>query len=527
MGRKPQPHTPLVDEEDGQSVHTQHPDETPSWGMYVSVLPALSGPFLFGYCLGFTSPAFSSNKHHWDADKLDSMMSLTSDQITWFGSVIALAAGVGSLVCGWPVDRFGKKMGMLTANLLMLVGFVVLIATPVVVPKSMPDSEIPGGHRGPSMGFDNTKQVVQLCGARVIMGLANGFVCVTSAAYMSELATLKLRGVLGAFFQNAVVGGIVSSYLVGMFTNWQGMSYFAIGVAVMGLLTSFIIPESPQWLVSKGRDAEAEQSLRRMRSSDTDIKGLLDTLRAQVEVRRQSEADVARGSLMTELCQAPRGKALLIGVGLMATAQLNGISAVAAYASQILGQVWPTGNTANSFAFYGQLIKLTVTVFASSLMAKFPRRYMLAGSLSGMIASCFCICLYFFDDSLPAALVMVGYVGYLVSFAMGTGALSWLMLGEIFHPNVRATASAICTAWNWLLTFYISKTINVYKEAFGGGDEHKGMGCVFAMYGGCACLGLLFALCCLPETLGKSYKHVERDMLGRAGRSPVDDLLMP
>jgi len=95
------------------------------------------------------------------------------------------------------------------------------------------------------------------------------------------------------------------------------------------------------------------------------------------------------------------------------------------------------------------------------------------------------------------------------------------MLGEIFHPNVRSTAISICTAWNWALTFYISKTKSVFLSAFGGGpdatteDKCTALGYLFLMYGSFCCVGLLFTVLFLPETLGKSYKRVESDLLGR------------
>ena len=192
----------------------EQPHEAASLGVWLAVIATSCATFTFGYTLAFSSPTFcpnppsASNMTYGPPsgnDKfLDIQMAMSSGDTTWFASIVNIGAGVGAVIAGKPVDHFGKRLGMVAANLLYVLGYVLIFTTPRVFSHASEHSwDYIDSHEG------NSRQMAQLMVARVILGFGIGVTCCTVGNYQTEVATLKLRGAFGTCFQIAVCLGLV------------------------------------------------------------------------------------------------------------------------------------------------------------------------------------------------------------------------------------------------------------------------------------------------------------------------------
>eukprot|EP01063_Lacrimia_lanifica_P031803 TRINITY_DN5318_c0_g6_i1.p1 TRINITY_DN5318_c0_g6~~TRINITY_DN5318_c0_g6_i1.p1 ORF type:complete len:565 (+),score=158.61 TRINITY_DN5318_c0_g6_i1:51-1745(+) len=484
------PLTPLVPD-----IH-----ESSSWGLWLAVLATTAGPLAVGWSLGFTSPTTSPDALYPVPGRLDSDMRMTAEEVTSFGSLINLGCGVGALIGGYPTDRFGRRPTIVAANALFLVGWLLLVFTPEV----------------PATASGNAAAIAQLISARIVTGLAIGATCCSVIPYQVEIATLKLRGLIGSGFQVGVVCGFVMVYGLGIPFRWRTLCWIGAGVNAAGLLGALWAPESPQWLVSQGENDAALAALRRLRAVDaTDVEDLIEYIDSTVNHGRTHSGGRRRVAAMVHaLTKAPRGKALAIGVALAIFQQGCGINTLMFYASHVLGIVFPDSDTAKLVALGGQAVQMGCTICAAALFDKFGRKAMFLASASGVFVSAMVLWAYFALQVLPAAMSVGGFYGFIAAFSFGMGALPWIMLSEMFHPQVRGQQAAICTAVNWFTSFAVTKSVSALQDAFGGGEG--GMGWVFFMYA-CVTVGcIVFAASVLPETKGKRYKQIEAELRGKA-----------
>eukprot|EP01063_Lacrimia_lanifica_P036341 TRINITY_DN7172_c0_g1_i1.p1 TRINITY_DN7172_c0_g1~~TRINITY_DN7172_c0_g1_i1.p1 ORF type:complete len:513 (+),score=188.46 TRINITY_DN7172_c0_g1_i1:44-1582(+) len=481
-------------------------DEKASAMMWFAVLVSMAPPILWGWTVGYTSPTFSVSADHVQPYDLNYLFDITSNQKTWLSSVPLLACAAGGLFAGRPVDRFGKKVMLVLANALYLIGYVVFRFTPVVV-----DGQKEGGD------VDNTSAIVQLMVARALMGLAGGICTMSVPPYTAEIAPLRQRGVIGCAFQVGVNAGLCLVYGIGTGVHWDHLCEAAAGIAAAGLLASLALPESPQWLVNKGRRADAEKALRRLRTADSDIHTLLDNY--TVAKTQSEEVLAAQGDVIGELLKYPRNKALALAVTLALCQQLSGVSVVMAYGGEIIGTVYPDPADANKYALIMQLLMFGMVMMASAIMPLFNRKTFLVAAEVGMLISYTLMIMYFFDkDAVPKEVVLIGYFAFPMTFSFGMGSIPWLALGELLHPRVRGLASAICTFIALGMGFVTVKTSDALRSALGG------LGGMFCLYAGLCFGGLLFILFLLPETRDKSYNAIERELKGERKAAGYADL---
>ncbi|KAJ9461203.1 Facilitated trehalose transporter Tret1, partial [Diplonema papillatum] len=288
---------------------------------------------------------------------------------------------------------------------------------------------------------------------------------------------------------------------------WRSLAIVCLSVNCLSFVSVLFLPESPVWLISKGRREDAHAALTKLRSADSNVEEAISML------EMSANQNVEESAGWSGLLIAPRSKALGIGIGLMVVQQLCGVNAVMFYASYILGIVWPDPATANKYAVGSQALQMVVTISAGQFMDKLGRKKMLTIAGTGLLICCALMNIYFFDDSMSSTFVVIGFYGYVAAFAMGMGAIPWFIMGELFHPEVKGIASSIATFVNWMLSFMVTKTVQNMQTGFGGGNA--GMGWVFTCYGAVCFLGLFYINLCVPETKGMSYEQLEQILLGK------------
>ena len=430
-----------------------------------SLTSALAG-FLFGFDTVVISGAEKTIQTLWGLSPGLHGIAMAS---ALYGTV------VGSLLGGWPADRFGRKATLLWIGVLYFLGAVGSALAP---------------------------NVVMFIIARVIGGLGIGISTVVAPMYISEIAPPKHRGRLAGMFQFNIVFGILIAFvsnalLAGIGENaWRWM----LGVAAFPslLYTAFCIglPESPRWLLSRKGDREgALQVLQRIEpeAPSTQIAAEADQILAA------AAAEGFTGHFWTGRLRKPIMLAILIAF----FNQMSGINAILYFAPRIFEL---TGLAAKAALLQSVGIGVTNLVFTFVglwLIDRLGRRTLLYIGSFGYITSLGLVAWAFFTQHL--ALVPACIFAFIASHSIGQGAVIWVFISEIFPNRHRAEGQALGSFTHWIfaaaLTTFFPKMVAVFPPGY-----------VFSFFASMMVLQLIWVKTMVPETKGVPLEEIQRQL---------------
>jgi SP family galactose:H+ symporter-like MFS transporter len=340
---------------------------------------------------------------------------------------------------------------------------------------------------------------------RGLLGLAVGTVSMVAPMYVAEASPAARRGALVSLFQFGVTLGILLAYLVDFaFTDsgaWRWM--FALGClpgfVLFGAL--WTLPESPRWLLLKGRDAEARAAMVQLHAHPADIEAA------------ETNA-VEENGRWSELFKAPVGLVLVMAGGLFLFQNLSGIDGILDYAPQIFLSVGVYAQTGAILASVGLgAVNMLATVGAMFIVDRLGRRPLLIGGLTVMTLSLAVLGALLLrpEISKEGEMVTLACLAlFVLAFAFSMGPLPYVLTSEVFPLRVRARGMSLATATSWLLNIVVAMTfLSLLKFA--------GTGATFLVYAGVCLVGLIFSWFMVPETRGRSLAQIEANL--RAGRS--------
>ena len=434
----------------------------------IAALAGLGG-LLFGYDTGVIGGAqlFIQKDFH---------LSSFSDEV--LVSCVLIGAIVGSLVAGWLVARAGRRIAIMTSGLLFVVGSIAAAAAP-------------------GAGF--------LDAARIVVGVAIGIVSVAAPLYVAEMAPADRRGSLVAIYQLAITIGIFAAYLVDeAFAHdeaWRIM--FAIGIVPAALLVLGMrgLPESPRWLVDRGRRDEARAVLTMLANDG----GGVETELSIIDAARAEDTGPGWRAVLGRSARA----ALIIAVGLALVQQLTGINTVIYYAPRIFKAA---GLGSSSAAIWASVSVSVVNVGATFIAIRFVdrvgRKPLLMIGVTGMVAALGALALLFDSTShadgftLHDALTIGALWVYVIFFAFSLGPIVWIMIAEVFPQNVRGPGNAIATMAGWAGNLLVSLTFLSLIDELGESGT-------FALYAVIGLASLVFIRLRVPETKGRTLEQIQ------------------
>jgi sugar porter (SP) family MFS transporter len=382
---------------------------------------------------------------------------------------------VGSLLGGWPADRFGRKATLLWIGILYFVGAV---------------------------GSGLATNVSMFIAARVIGGLGIGISTVVAPMYISEIAPPKHRGRLAGMFQFNIVFGILIAFvsnalLAGVGANaWRWMLGVAAFPSALYALFCFGLPESPRWLLSRKGDREAAlQVLQRIEpeAPKAEIAAEADAIIAA------STAEVSSGHFWRKRLQKP----ILLAILIAFFNQLSGINAILYFAPRIFEL---TGLGAKAALLQSIGIGLTNLVFTFVglwLIDRLGRRTLLYIGSFGYISSLGLVAWAFFNNHL--SIVPVCIFAFIAAHAIGQGAVIWVFISEIFPNRHRAEGQTLGSFTHWifaaLLTTFFPRMVASFPPGY-----------VFSFFAGMMVLQLLWVATMVPETKGVPLEEIQRQL---------------
>ena len=429
-----------------------------------SLTSALAG-FLFGFDTVVISGAEKTIQSLWALSPGLHGIAMAS---ALYGTV------VGSLIGGWPADRFGRKATLLWIGVLYFLGAV-----------------------GSALAPNVTIFII----SRVIGGLGIGISTVVAPMYISEIAPPKNRGRLAGMFQFNIVFGIliafVSNALLARIGDdaWRWMLGVAAFPSLLYAVFCFGLPESPRWLISrKGDRGTALQVLQRARPESPP-----DEIVAEADAIAMASAHEPSGHFWTRRLRKP----ILLAILIAFFNQLSGINAILYFAPRIFEL---TGLAAKAALLQSIGIGLTNLIFTFVglwLIDRLGRRTLLYIGSFGYILSLGLVAWAFFTEHF--SIVPVCIFAFIAAHAIGQGAVIWVFISEIFPNRHRAEGQALGSFTHWifaaLLTTFFPKMVTVFPPGY-----------VFSFFAGMMVLQLIWVKTIVPETKGVALEEIQKQL---------------
>jgi len=338
---------------------------------------------------------------------------------------------------------------------------------------------------------------------RWLGGVAVGGASVVSPMYITEIAPAKRRGVLVAVSQLNIVLGILaayfSNYLVAAIlgadhpATWRWMFGVMALPSAAFLLTAMLIPESPRWLVKRGRREEAEQVLARFghEAPGREAAEIADSLQAE------------SGGAQQRLFQRKYLKPLLLAFMIAAFNQLDGINAVIYYTADIFRMAGASKTSALLQSVIIGLTNLVMTLAAMALIDRLGRKtLLLAGSVTFVFSHA--LAAWVFATGAQGWVVIAAMMGIVGSHAYSQGAVVWVYINEILPNAIRASGAAAICFMLWVLCAAVSWLFPFVAQISAAGP--------FVFFALMMILQFFLVLRYLPETKGRSLEELQREL---------------
>lgn len=449
---------------------------------------ATIGGFLFGFDSGVINGTVDGLKQTFHSSSAGTGFEVAS---------MLLGCAFGAFFAGRLADRWGRRTVLIISAALFL------------------SSAIGAGMANTSLMF-----IV----ARVLGGFAVGAASVMSPAYIAEVASARYRGRLATVQQIAIISGLfcafLSNYLLakaaGASTEalwlghaaWRWMFWMQVVPSTLFLLLLLFIPESPRYLMVKGRKQDALKVLNKLygeRQADTKL--------AEIDASLSQDHHRPR---LSDLISKTTGKLrpiVWVGIGLATFQQLVGINVVFYYGAVLWQAVGFSENDALLINVLSGALSIGACLVTVLLIDKIGRKPLLWIGSAGMAVSLALVTLAFASGSLDASgklslsdsmgtLALVAANLYVIFFNGSWGPVMWVMLGEMFPNQIRGSALAVAGAAQWGSNFGITVTFPILLGSIG-------LAATYGLYTFAAVVSVFFVLKYVYETKGKELEQME------------------
>jgi len=444
--------------------------------LYLSLitLVAALGGLLFGYDTAVISGAIGF---------LETRYQLDPAAKGWAASSALVGCVLGVLVAGLLSDWLGRKKVLILAAVLFLIS---------------------------ALGTALPRNLLEFIIYRIVGGIGVGAASMTSPMYIAEISPARIRGRMVSINQFAIVTGMLVVYFVNYFIAGQGTEEWNVQYgwrwmfgsealpAFLLLVFLFFVPESPRWLTRQKRAGEALKILARVGGSQ----------HAQMELAAIEEALAQESGSLKQLFHPGMRIILVIGVVLAVLQQVTGINVFLYYAPEIFKKLGSGTNAALLETVIVGSVNLLFTIIAIWSVDKLGRKPLMLIGSAGMGISLLAMGLSAYYQAV-GLWVLIFMLGYIASFALSVGPVTWVILSEIFPTKIRGRAMAIATLCLWVANYFVSQTFPMMQENKWLVERfHNAF--PFWIYGLLCVVLFLFVGFCVPETKGKTLEEIEK-----------------
>ncbi|KAL0281580.1 UNVERIFIED_CONTAM: hypothetical protein PYX00_002521 [Menopon gallinae] len=507
-----------------KSVDTQRKEASTVYRQYV----ASSGPIIAsmssGMCAGFSAVLLPQLMAE------DTDIVITKEEGSWIASMLALPLALGCLFSGHVMDILGRKLGQIACCVPFTVGSLVLAFAP----------NVPALYIG-----------------RFLTGFCVGLIAPIIQVFVAEVSEPKHRGILLSGAPLTVAIGILLSHVLGTFLDWRLTAGLCGVPPLICILILPFVPESPAWLLQRGRAEDAEKAFRYYRGNSVEaLKELNNLLGKNDTPEEQAEKKLEETRKLKLMRKSSFLKPFLVLSFLFLVQQFSGVNAVAFYSVTLLKEVLTSINE------YVATIIIDVVRFVSSVLAilmlkRYGRKSLTILSAVGTSISLFALAGYLayftyvtgdnlgelfnstditdmflnetasteadiLQDVSPSVdivsyLPLVFLISYICFVSIGLVPMPWVLAGEIFSKEMRGVGSGGTSSFGFLCFFVVVKTSPDLFELLGV----YGTFCFFAVV---SLVGSIVMALYLPETKDKTLAEIEAFYKRKSpGDVPRDD----
>ncbi len=439
--------------------------------VFLTAVASLGG-FLFGYDTAVISGT---------TDFLQERFQLTDLELGWAAASALVGCILGSAGAGYFSDRFGRRKALILAAVLYTVS---------------------------GLGSAIPQNLTQLSIARIIGGIGVGAASVLSPLYIAEIAPEKIRGRLVTLVQIAILTGMIVVYFVNaqiaaagdtqwnVQAGWRWMLGSETFPAILFWAALYFVPETPRWLIKQGFLDRGLAVLTRIGGPS----------HAQTELTAIRETLTHEQGRFQELFQPRYTRVLIIGIGLSILCQATGINVIMYYAPRIFVSAGLDRTSAMTQTVLIGLTQFVFTCLAFRMVDGMGRKICLLLSVAGMGLALFALGGAYRQENIHGIILLICVLGYVASFAIGMGAVPWIILSEIYPTRLRGRAMSLAIFFIWFTNFWVSQLFPLMLKTM---REN-----VFWLYAAVCVLTFFFIWRIIPETKGKSLEQIEHELLG-------------
>jgi len=408
---------------------------------------------------------------------------------------------IGGASAGFVSKYLGRRNGLLIAAVAFFISAI-------------------GAWKPEAFNIFGTEDAYSFVIFRIIGGIGVGIASMISPMYIAEIAPANIRGKLVSFNQFAIIFGMLLIYFVNYFIaqqgneqwllteGWRWMFFSGVIPAGIFFILLFFVPETPRYLVMKGKNEKALKVLEKISGNQSASK-ILEEIKSTTH--EKNVPWLSYGFFI-----------IFVGIMLSVFQQFVGINVVLYYASNIFRNMGSSTDSSLLQTIIVGVVNLLFTVVAIYTVDKFGRKpLMIIGSI-GMAASMIALGFAFYFNALGIAALIFMLV-YTAAFAMSWGPVCWVLLAEIF-PNSIRSALSIAVAAQWIANWVVSLTFPVMNDNVWLTNKfHHGFS--YWIYGVMGILSAIFMWKFVPETKGKTLEEIE-DLWEKKPKQTVEEALL-
>lgn len=395
---------------------------------------------------------------------------------SWIASVHSAASPLGALLSGTLMDYFGRKMTLQLSCIPLIAGWIVITAS--------------------------HNHALILVG-RVLAGAAVGVIAAPCQVYIAEMSDSKLRGMFSGIPFASYSFGILLVYMLGTAANWRLVAGVCTVLPAMSMILFCFLPESPAWLVKKGRIEKATKSCHWVNGGNTaQVKREIQQLVTRVENESAQSKTTQRSLWRTFLSSEVLKPFVILNMfGLFQS--LTGVYVMVFYAVEVISNIQNSGLNEFHAAILTAGVRFTAAIASSILLAFTGRRAIALLSTVGTALSALCLAIFLQTDfSNSTYLILSLLIFYVAANTIGLLILPGVLAGELFPLKVRGIAGSV--------TFtIINFTIFTFAKIFPFMKSLIGIGNCFLFFGVTSIAASVFLYATLPETKNRTLNDIE------------------
>ncbi|CAO1373227.1 unnamed protein product [Diamesa hyperborea] len=475
---------------------------------YTQIIAALAvslGPLAAGLGKGYSSPAIASLQelHIRNRETNNTSFSVTDQEASWVASLSLLGALFGGMFGGLAM-QYGRKKVLALMSLPFSISWILTVFA---------------------------KSVETMFMTAFIGGFCCAIVSMVTQVYISEISSPDIRGFLSAIQKVSGHLGILISYLLGAYLDWRQLAMLVSVAPMMLFVTVIYIPETPSFLVLKGRDEDAYRSLQWLRGPNKNVELELDTIRSNIRTSRFNKDNNSNlsssvnhsgmsmkysfktilANIKSVLKNTRLVRPVLITCGLMIFQRFTGANSFGFYAVKIFRQTF-SGMNPHGGAVAVAFVQLLASMLSGLLIDTVGRIPLLITSSVTMSLSLASFGSFVHyeqnrtntldavgnNDWIPLLCVLI----FTIAYSLGISPISWLLIGELFPLEYRGIGSSIATSFSYFCAFLGVKTFVDFQEMLG-------LDGAFWLFACISCVGLFFVIMVVPETKGKDLDEMD------------------